>query len=774
MLNQKQSLYWRTFWLCALGAALMFLPFLIVDKGLFLYAGDFNSQQIPFYYYANEFVKNGGGSFSWATDLGSGFLNSYSFYLLGSPFWWLSLAFPAAWLPYLMVPLLILKFAVAGAGAQLWLRRWVKNQPLTVLGGVLYAFSGFTIYNVFFNHFVDAVALFPYLLWALDEAVLKKRRGPFALLVALNLLNNYFFFAGQVVFLLIYFICMNVSGSYQWKWKTFWALAAESLLGCGMGCILAIPAVLFLADNPRTIDPFSGYGFLLYGQSQQYAAILYNLFFPPDSPYMPVLFDKGVIKWNSLSAYLPMVSCVGVVAYLRCKKDTAFKKILYTCLVMAMIPVLNSSFYALNSSYYARWYYMPVLIMCAATLKALEDGSIDLEKGFRPVLAVMLAFCAFVLVPVKGKDDEGWTVGVADYPEKFWLNLGLAVLGVAVFWMIWLRLRNRDALAKRLCAAALAFGCVIGFSHIAIGKFAQWDNDSSWREQQYVDARALAEKLPEGAYRVDEYGCYDNVGLWMGRSCLQFFNSTVAPSIMEFYPQHGYKRDVRSVPKVENYALRSLLGVKYTICDEADKAEFEKKTENRWELKGQLGELAVYENPYALPFAFTYDSYVTTEEYMAVSENRRANLLMRAVVLDEEQVEEYGSRLTPLDESARSNLDKENFRQDAERRKEMSAWQVDTDSSGLTAYINLKKDDLVFFAVPYDKGFEAVVNGEEAPVLKVSGGLMAVPAPAGETIIRLEYHTPGLTMALVISGASLVLYLAYLAAQRRRPKPKEN
>ena len=27
---------------------------------------------------------------------------------------------------------------------------------------------------------------------------------------------------------------------------------------------------------------------------------------------------------------------------------------------MALVPVLNSAFYALNSSYYARWYYMPI------------------------------------------------------------------------------------------------------------------------------------------------------------------------------------------------------------------------------------------------------------------------------------------------------------------------------------------------------------------------------------------------------------------------------
>lgn len=66
-----------------------------------------------------------------------------------------------------------------------------------MLGACLYALSGFAVYNVFFNHFVDVVALFPYLLWALDEAMYNKRHGLFAFWAAVNLLNNYFFLPGR-------------------------------------------------------------------------------------------------------------------------------------------------------------------------------------------------------------------------------------------------------------------------------------------------------------------------------------------------------------------------------------------------------------------------------------------------------------------------------------------------------------------------------------------------------------------------------------------------
>lgn len=57
--------------MCAAAAFFIFLPFLVVDKGLFQYCGDFNSQQIPFYTYMNGFVKNSAGQWSWETDLGT-------------------------------------------------------------------------------------------------------------------------------------------------------------------------------------------------------------------------------------------------------------------------------------------------------------------------------------------------------------------------------------------------------------------------------------------------------------------------------------------------------------------------------------------------------------------------------------------------------------------------------------------------------------------------------------------------------------------------------
>ena len=65
LLGQKKDKFWLTVGLCALTAALFFLPFYIIDGGFFHYAGDFNSQQISFYRYMNGFIKGAGYAVPW-------------------------------------------------------------------------------------------------------------------------------------------------------------------------------------------------------------------------------------------------------------------------------------------------------------------------------------------------------------------------------------------------------------------------------------------------------------------------------------------------------------------------------------------------------------------------------------------------------------------------------------------------------------------------------------------------------------------------------------
>ena len=767
-LPREKSRYWRVFWLCFLLAAALFLPHCIADAlqggGYFHYAGDFNDQQINFYQYANAFVKQG-GTFSWATDLGSGFVNSYSFYLLGSPFFWLSLFVPSRFMPWMLVPLLCLKMALAGGGGYLWARRWVRDEDGAVLAGCLYAFSGFTVYNIFFNHFLDVVALFPYMLASLDDAVLDGKRGPFPFWVALNLVNNYFFFAGQAVFLLLYFFCMLAARAYKVGPRSFAALAGETALGCLMGCVLLIPAGLSLLQNPRTIDPYNGYGYLVYGNSQQYGAILYSAFLMPDAPYFKDLFQEGILKHTSMTAYLPLVGITGGLAFCRGRQKHPFTYILKLCILCAFVPVLNSAFYALNSSYYARWYYMPVLVLCGATGYVFSRPHLaehQFPRAWRLVALVTLSAAAFALVP--NTDEEGnFTLGVVDLQPRFWGIFGVSMLGVVLLWVLWRWFRTRRDWPQVLLAAVLAFSFVYGSVHLSLCKYAQWTTDENLVAETWDSVQEIEETLPDDAfYRIDAYDAHNNLGLWFNKSCLQFFNSTVAPSIMEFYPEVGVKRDVNSKPEASNYALRGLLSVRYTLVPKDSDADWLAEDLTGWSLYGETDAYYLYANENWVPMGFTCDYYVTQEQLDTVPEDERAQILLRALLLDDTQIAALDGLLDPLPEEELTRRDEESYAADCADRRAAAVQAFTPTNTGFTAVTNYDREELVFFSVPYDDGFTATVNGTPAAIEKVDHGLMAVRVPAGQATIEFAYHTPGLALSAGISLTALAVYGVYL------------
>ena len=59
---------------------LVILPIIIADGGYYIYYGDYNSQQIPFYNLANDAVRSGSFGWNWYTDLGVNFIGSYAFW----------------------------------------------------------------------------------------------------------------------------------------------------------------------------------------------------------------------------------------------------------------------------------------------------------------------------------------------------------------------------------------------------------------------------------------------------------------------------------------------------------------------------------------------------------------------------------------------------------------------------------------------------------------------------------------------------------------------
>lgn len=762
----------KTFLWGLLFAFLMFIPFIAYNNGYFLYYGDFNVQQVPFYQMIHDSIRRGNFFWSSTTDLGANIIGSYSFYLIGSPFFWLTLPFPSDAVPYLMGPLLILKFACASWAGYLYINRYVREKNFAVIGGLLYGFSGFSVYNIFFNHFHEAIIIFPILLYAVDEYMINKRRGLLALTVFASCLMNYYFFCGQVVFVVIYWLMNIVCKRFKVTVKEFFLMLFECVVGLAGTAVLLVPTILAVMQNPRVDDPFYGYGALLYGNEQRYLHIIQSMFFPPDIPARPNFTPDSNAKWASIACYLPLFGMCGVIGYMQLQKRDWLKKLISLLLLFAFVPILNGAFQLFNAAYYARWFYMLTLMFSLATMMGLENKEVNWKRAisWSATITVGIAL-AIGLMPDKETVDneEITTIGLSAFPVKFWIYVAIAIICILLtIKCVKLLKRNTHFTAKRVIEILGVVAVLYSGFIIFLGASLSYDTHNFVIPSALNGGDEL--KLDDLAeVRSDFYESMDNMGMYWQIPTIQAFHSIVPGSVMEFYPSVGVDRSVGSRPGTTYYGLRGLTSCKYLFdCNYDD--EFFVSEEGKTKMPGWVkldsqNGFTIYENEYYIPYGFYYDDYITEEDYYNCPESTRHLLLLKAMVLKSEDMVKYADTAKNTATYSDFDYNTASYFSDCTKLQKNACTDFSYDNIGFTATAKVdgERDRLIFFSVPYEPGWSATVNGESAEIVKVNIGFMAVKVPAGqESKIRFTYKTPGLAIGFVITLVATLIYLVYV------------
>lgn len=796
----------KTFLYALVTAAIIFLPFIIMGGGIFYYYGDFNVQEIPFYQLAHNSVRTGQVGWHNLTDLGTDFLSSYSFYLLGSPFFWLTIPFPNSAVPYLIGPLLILKFACAALSAYLFLRRYVQNKNFAVVGGLVYAFSGFSLYNVFFFHFHEPMIIFPLLLAALDAFIYDKKRMVFATTVFASCVINYYFFVGQVLFVIIYYLVITLSKTYKFNIKEFLLLAVEVLIGFFATAFILLPSILGLLGNPRLDSYPQGWDALVHSNPQRYWLTIISFFFPSDTPAFPIFTPDSNCKWASVAGWLPLFGMTGVIAYFQTQGKSWLKKIILILILFAFVPALNSMFQMFNISiYYARWYYMLVLLFTLATLKSLENAEVDWNRAVLWSTGITVGISLLIgLMPNITESEEGeelFNLGVQADFERFWFYVLLSLMSILAFVLI---LKKYKENSRKFSSFAIlgVFLVSLGTSAFVI---AQGYAASNTRDTIDGDIINKADGIKvDDIYEVrsDFYECVDNVSMFWNIQSINCFQSSVSSSIMQFYEAMGISRDVASRPDTNSYGLRSFLSCKYLFDYRPDgktgsKESFVNKDGKtkmpNWKYLKTCNRFDIYENECYIPMGYTYTRFVTEEEFDRIENMHRTEAILYAMTLSREQMEKYaditgykkekydvlyGKKPDHFDSFVdRYKYGSEPYEKACSTLKMNSCSSFEyTDTGFVAEYNNKGKKNLLFFSVPYSDGFSATVNGVAVDVEKANFGFMAIEIPA-DTRCKIEftYETPGFSTGCQISLIAFGLFIAYflaLTAFRVRKKRK--
>lgn len=729
--------------------------FLIKYKGLLFLACDFDAQELAFHIFTNRAIKSGDIYFNWAIDMGSDFISSFSFYNLGSPFFWISLLFPATLFPYEVGWIFLFKYAVAGLTSYCYLQRYFDRKWCAVLGSVLYAFCGYQAANIVFYHFHDAVAFFPLLLIGLEQLVEEKKFGRLALAVWINALVNWNFFIGEVVFLILYYL-IRYDALVKIKEKKWMVLIREiilclieGILGIGMAAVIFIPSVVAILSNNRISNHILGANAVSFS-SRDYLQLIKALLLPNET-----LCNQSALaatNWYSIAAYLPAIGISFVVAYVMINKTDWISKLLKVALLFALIPLFNNVFTLFNAESYRRWYYMPILIMVLASAKIMEKIQED-EKTRRIVVrGGMGAFFSILVLSgylwfYKWSSDKANAI---NSPKTFLLYLMLGMISLLLVIVLVKYIWNRKYFYPFLLSIIASVGCInIMFNIVRYHQHADWKSGTeAYNEIVRTGENLQSDILP---YRYAMADSYYNRNMGSSLTSIDSFISTVDSGIFEFYDAIGKHRHTQTPDGPDG--TNELLSVKYYITEKKREKEEASEVYDNGSRK-----VYVYEEYHAIPIGFTYDSYILESEFKELKAEIAARVMLRTLVVKDNKEELVQNRLEHYDLNSAEEFSSENKEKDISNRKMESSREFEHSTTGFSSYMLCSADKYAFYSVPFSARWSATVNGEPVEILNING-LMAVPVWEGENRIEFIYSTKINQISFIISVVSTILVM---------------
>ena len=710
----------------------------------------------------------------WSFNQGLG-QNIYPF-SWNDPFLLILLPFRGANLPFGLAYREASKILAAGIFFYLYLRELSLTEKTSVAGALLYSFSGYIIVGSGWGPFTTEAVYCAFILYAFERFL---RRDSWALLpasIALLSLQQPFFLYPYALFFALYGTVrfLDEKGwnpeAYARFMIRFGALAA---LGAAMSGVLFLGEVRQILESPRVGGHASFVRrllakpvFSLPDLEQGVAALLRS--------YSAGLLGTGdrFLGWqNYLEA--PLFYC-GLVCLLLAPQAFAAmdrrRRRLYGFLASAVLlpvafPFFRYALWAFSGDYYRSLSLFVVVLLLFLSLRALsrleEAGRIH-RGALAASLAAALFFLFAVPAAVKAPVDAGVQAAVA---------ILLVVYAALLFLMG----------SKKYSQLAL------GMLLVLIAAEAAWSSRRTINDREFVAAPELSEKTGYNDYTVDAVAFlkstdpsffriekdYRSNGTpyrgfndaqaqdYYGTSSYASFNQA---AYVSFLAELGVldPADEDATRWLQGLRARgkllSLAGVKYFLYKDASRlpARFAK------ELIGTFGDVRVYRNRRALPLGFTYDRCLPLDEFRTLDAAGKDAALLDAFVADDcRGFPRFSAEAVPRDADARTDA--------AVLARSADALSIDARSEDrIAGHLSLRERKLLFFAIPYDAGWTARVDGAPAALARVDVGFMALPLEPGAHRVELRYAPPLRGLGAIVSLAGLGIYGFLLARSRSR------
>lgn len=530
------------------------------------------------------------------------------YYVMGDPLALLSAAVPEKYTHLLYSFLIILRIYLSGiAFSELCFGTGKSNKKAVLAGAMTYMFSYWTIFNLARHpYFFSPCIYFPLIILGIEKVLSRKR--PYLLIAAVfvSAISNFYFFY-MIVLLTAVYVIVRLFTMYGKDIKTVLKKAFTLLGYCAAGALLAgfmlAPIIfIFLNDNRMGLDR----NFFLY----------YDLNYYADLPVLIVSARKDFYLTMGYTA--PAI--ISVFLLLRKRRSNLILKLfLAVCFIITLVPafgqILNGFSYRCN-----RWCWA-LLLLVSYILVTMWDDLIKPQKKDIKVFLITAAVYALLLIP------------------KAYLNDYLALILILItFALMFLKISENRKFAALLLTIA------VGITNLCSYKLSPSSGDYVSNSIPYNEQyKALTNNETKAVKKFadDDYIRYSalftslNAGVTADISSSSFFWSISNPNELTF------RKEIAASESPE-FHYRGLDSKMNLLATEAMKYY---TIPLRYEgtpgavpygMKeiGRNGSDIVYENEYAMPIGYTYDSYMTEEDWNKAEPYQREDYILENVLLN--------------------------------------------------------------------------------------------------------------------------------------------
>ncbi len=554
-------------------ALLLLVACLIFGWGLLNYgfnyplSGDnyLQEQTFPylFYDYWHEFFLTGQlPMWDTASALGTNNFGGNSFYSLFSPFYMIIYILPRSWIPVELGLKYVLQTAFAGFFFSEYLKEFSIPLNGRRLGGLAYAFCGWVIYFMWFEHFLDSYALLPFILWGVEKVLKDKDPRMLSLALCIQGFTNFFFLAqfaiGAFFYAMWRYLVLFPKLSHSDRFLTIGIGFIAFLFGIMGSAFILIPGIENSEAMPRAanadylqslIDAWNASDkgtfwtlIFRFDSDGNYFQSLYpvtGFFFMPNADYSSNLLGPSWYDNASGSSFvftpITLLAFAGVLDGIRRRKWSYPIGFILVAFMMS-IPFFYYLFAAFTIAY-ARFLLAPTAwiitfaVLQTKHIKEMPKYFMDASFAFVIVMQLLVAVYALDMVDTYSSVYDG---------VSYWQYRYLAVpIEMAYTLVCYLFLRHYMTSEKFSLIAI----CLVSFEAIAMGNLVSQDHGFGDIDNVEVSGQGLniidretaivnaLDEFDDSQYRIQNSTAdrnNPNIQMRIGYSGLSAFNSVYA------------------------------------------------------------------------------------------------------------------------------------------------------------------------------------------------------------------------------------------------------